>query len=39
MLKRQSKCGWLIAIAVYAVALTAWLTPLIAGSGQLATSC
>ncbi len=39
MLKRQFKCGWLIAIAVYAVALTAWLTPLIAASGNLPATC
>ena len=39
MLKRQFKCGWLIAIAVYVVALTAWLTPLIAASENLASNC
>ncbi|TVS14113.1 MAG: hypothetical protein EA419_00255 [Wenzhouxiangella sp.] len=34
MLRRQLKCGWLIAIAVYIVALAAWLTPLLGDAGQ-----
>ena len=37
MLRKQRKCGWLIAIAVYAIALTAWLTPLLADAEQRAT--
>lgn len=34
MLRKQRKCGWLIAIAVYAIALTAWLTPLLADAEE-----
>ena len=39
MLRRELRCGWMIAVATYALALLAWLTPLLAGSGHLPATC